>query len=314
MKKLKGYHEKSPKQAESWTCGMHSLRNAMIAKCKMRGFKEDISISRIMDIWNKPRQGFLRPLVNSIKVFENQDINGFSVQTIHSGEEKNIEKYVENLVTPVIVFGFAGRGSKGKLMTYTKKKGRKRFHTACVVDCVNGNLLLNDSAYGNYSWILKEDREIIDEVAYFNVEPFKPELTHPLEEVFVTQKFGEDKAYYRQFGGDWVNGHQGLDLRTRTKEWPNGIGTHIRASHAGKIVKQGNDPKGYGKWIELKGEKFTTRYCHLNDFVFNTGEDVKQDTVIGTSGDTGNIKGVHLHYEVFVDGKRVDPNKYLPKV
>ena len=264
-----------------------------------------------MDIWGKPRQGFLRPLVNSIKVFENQDINGYTIKTIHSGEEKNIEKYVENLVTPIIIFGFAGRGNKGTLMTYTKKKGRKRFHTACVVDCVNGDLLLNDSAYGNYSWILKKDREIIDEVAYFNVEPFKPELTYPLEEVFVTQDWGERPEYYKQFGWKF---HEAIDYRTKTKKNPDGIGTEILAMHDGRISRLWKN-KYSGNCLELKGEKFSTIYAHLSEYIYTTGEDVKQGQVIALSGNSGlSSTAAHLHIELHEDGRRVDPNKYLPKV
>ncbi len=59
-------------------------------------------------------------------------------------------------------------------------------------------------------------------------------------------------------------------------------------------------------------EGLCTVYAHLSSFEAESGSDVMQGQVIGRVGISGNSFGSHLHFEVRVDGKTVDPLEYLP--
>ena len=69
---------------------------------------------------------------------------------------------------------------------------------------------------------------------------------------------------------------------------------------------------GYGKHIRIDhGYGYLTLYAHLNSYNVRRGQKVKKGDVIGFVGNTGRSKGVHLHYEVHKDGKKVNPVNYF---
>jgi len=56
-----------------------------------------------------------------------------------------------------------------------------------------------------------------------------------------------------------------------------------------------------------------TYYAHMNALSVKVGDRVYKGQKIGEIGRTGKVTGVHLHFEVRIDGKTVDPLNYLPK-
>ena len=85
-------------------------------------------------------------------------------------------------------------------------------------------------------------------------------------------------------------------------------GTPIVASGDGIVVKVGW-AGGYGNTIRIKhNSTYETMYAHLSKFAKNIkkGTRVKQGSIIGYVGSTGNSTGPHLHYEVMVNGKKVN--------
>ena len=69
---------------------------------------------------------------------------------------------------------------------------------------------------------------------------------------------------------------------------------------------------GYGKHIRIDhGYGYLTLYAHLNSYNVRRGQKVKKGDIIGFVGNTGRSKGVHLHYEVHKDGKKVNPVNYF---
>lgn len=98
--------------------------------------------------------------------------------------------------------------------------------------------------------------------------------------------------------------HGGIDLSAN-------VGTPVRAPADGKVTSTGY--KGQlGKMIEVDhGFGVETRYGHLSKIAVKRGETVKRGQIIGYAGNTGYSTGPHLHYEVSVNGKRVDPMKYI---
>ncbi len=89
----------------------------------------------------------------------------------------------------------------------------------------------------------------------------------------------------------------------------------IRAAADGVVVSAESHP-AYGNVTlvahgRLVGAALTTLYAHQADFLAGPGEQVKRGDEIGTIGSTGWSTGPHLHFEVRLDGRAVDPMPYL---
>ena len=95
----------------------------------------------------------------------------------------------------------------------------------------------------------------------------------------------------------------------------------IIAHSAGKVIfcqtgyKNAKGSKGnasYGNCVKIDhGNGFATLYAHLNKVYVVNGQSVEHGQAIGYMGDSGNAYGAHLHFEVWKDGKRIDPTAYL---
>lgn len=85
-------------------------------------------------------------------------------------------------------------------------------------------------------------------------------------------------------------------------------GEIVHAAHAG-TVEVGVD-SACGKWVLVKGTRFTTKYCHLSTILVNTGDSVLPLERIGLVGQTGEAFGPHLHFVLWDNGVRVAPEGY----
>lgn len=98
--------------------------------------------------------------------------------------------------------------------------------------------------------------------------------------------------------------HKGIDISTYT-------GTEVIAPANGVVI-EARSGGGLGLTITLDhGFKFETRYGHLSKFNVRKGDRVKRGDIIGYVGNTGKSTAPHLHYEVHVNGKDVNPKKYI---
>ncbi len=98
--------------------------------------------------------------------------------------------------------------------------------------------------------------------------------------------------------------HSGIDLAGP-------IGTPIYATADGFVGRAGV-VGGYGNLIELEhGKSIQTRYGHLSAILVRSGQRVKRGDVIGRMGSTGRSTGSHLHYEVRVDTRAVNPIPFM---
>lgn len=85
----------------------------------------------------------------------------------------------------------------------------------------------------------------------------------------------------------------------------------ISATADGKVVFAGWNG-GYGRFVEIDhGKGFRSRYGHMSKLLVKKGQEVKQGQEIGLMGSTGRSTGAHLHYEVWHDGRAVDPENFL---
>jgi murein DD-endopeptidase MepM/ murein hydrolase activator NlpD len=98
--------------------------------------------------------------------------------------------------------------------------------------------------------------------------------------------------------------HYGMDFTAPT-------GTEIYATGDGKIVTVEWSRRGYGNQIIIdNGYGYKTMYAHLTDFNVRLGQEVKRGDVIGYVGNTGLSTAPHLHYEVYMNNKKVNPINY----
>lgn len=103
-------------------------------------------------------------------------------------------------------------------------------------------------------------------------------------------------------------GHKGMDI---AGPW----GTPIVAAADGQVIEANNyDSWGYswGYYVLIyHNGTYSTRYAHLSSVAVSTGQYVTAGTIIGYEGETGNAYGAHLHFEVYENGTRVDPARFL---
>jgi murein DD-endopeptidase MepM/ murein hydrolase activator NlpD len=102
--------------------------------------------------------------------------------------------------------------------------------------------------------------------------------------------------------------HEGIDVSAP-------MGSPIQSPAAGRVVKAGWEA-GYGNVVVVDhGYGLTTKFAHASKVDGRVGQAVKRGEVIAYVGNTGLATGPHLHYEVRVNGKPVDPLRYvLPEV
>lgn len=98
--------------------------------------------------------------------------------------------------------------------------------------------------------------------------------------------------------------HNGLDMAGP-------MGTPIYATADG-IVGRAQWVGGYGNYVEINhGGEIQTRYGHMSQLLVQPGARVSRGQQIGLMGSTGRSTGSHLHYEVRVDGRPINPVPFL---
>ncbi|MFK7929508.1 MAG: M23 family metallopeptidase [Myxococcota bacterium] len=117
---------------------------------------------------------------------------------------------------------------------------------------------------------------------------------------YMTSDFGYRKSPF----GRVAQFHKGIDI-SNDKNTPIGAaapGTVLRAEYSG----------GYGRIVEIDhGYGVTSRYAHLARLSVRAGDVVRRGQLVGKMGRSGRVTGVHLHFEVRVDGHAVDPMDFL---
>lgn len=98
--------------------------------------------------------------------------------------------------------------------------------------------------------------------------------------------------------------HRGIDFAGRP-------GTEIVSAGDGVVIFAGSR-YGFGRMIEINhGNGYVTRYAHNKENLVDVGDTVRKGEVIGLMGSTGRATGTHLHFEVLLNGRQVDPLPYI---
>ncbi|HHW12314.1 MAG TPA: M23 family metallopeptidase [Firmicutes bacterium] len=118
-------------------------------------------------------------------------------------------------------------------------------------------------------------------------------LSHPLPGGRLTSRYGKR----------WGRMHWGIDLAAPA-------GTPVRAAAAGIVTFSGWQ-NGYGLIVVLDHGSYQTKYAHNTENLVRVGDEVRRGQPIAKVGKTGNATGNHLHFELVINGERVDPLLYL---
>lgn len=98
--------------------------------------------------------------------------------------------------------------------------------------------------------------------------------------------------------------HEGIDFRGRR-------GDSVRATADGKVIFAGKNG-GYGNFIRIShGNGYTTCYAHMHQLFVSWGDRVTRGQKIGSVGNSGRSTGTHLHYEVNLNGRPINPAKFM---
>ena len=99
--------------------------------------------------------------------------------------------------------------------------------------------------------------------------------------------------------------HPGIDLAGT-------YGTPIYATAEGTVLRAGWNSGGYGNLVEIDhGRGITTRYGHMSAILVHPGDHITRGQQVGRMGSTGRSTGNHLHYEVRIDGRAVNPIPFM---
>ena len=199
--------------------------------------------------------------------------------------------YEESYEAPVIYVDNDDWYTTEKVTLQEPVAGYRR--VVAIVKHVNDNVTETD--------IIKE--EVVVEAVAKIVErgtKIPPTYIKPLSGGSITSNFGKRNISLK--GASTY--HEGVD-------WGTPIGTKVWASCGGTVTRAGWG-SGYGYVIYIKhADGRETRYAHLSKIYVKVGEYVSQGQKIALSGNSGRSSGPHLHFEMRINGKAVNPLNYL---
>jgi len=135
----------------------------------------------------------------------------------------------------------------------------------------------------------------LDKVNRYRIAADKMPLAMPVHSAF---------RYTSPYGKRWGRMHEGVDMAGP-------VGTPVHSTAEGVVTFAGWQ-RGYGNVIKVEHALGTeTRYGHLSRIHVKAGQKVSRGARIGDMGNTGRSTGPHLHYEVRVNGKAVDPLRFI---
>jgi murein DD-endopeptidase MepM/ murein hydrolase activator NlpD len=128
----------------------------------------------------------------------------------------------------------------------------------------------------------------------------------PEPQAQISQPFGPSSFWFEPAYGGYPHFHTGIDLVEP-------FGSPVYAADDGVVALVGSSSSGYGNYVVIAHSGgLDTLYGHLSTALVKVGQTVTQGQPIGMEGSTGNSTGAHLHFELRINQKPVDPAPYLP--
>jgi murein DD-endopeptidase MepM/ murein hydrolase activator NlpD len=98
--------------------------------------------------------------------------------------------------------------------------------------------------------------------------------------------------------------HEGVDIRGKK-------GERIQATASGKVIKAFKNGS-YGNYVKIDhGNGYHTIYAHMQNYLVNKGETIEQGHVVGQVGSSGRSTGPHLHYEILLNNRPINPVRFM---
>jgi murein DD-endopeptidase MepM/ murein hydrolase activator NlpD len=128
----------------------------------------------------------------------------------------------------------------------------------------------------------------------------------PEPQAQISQGFGPSTFWFEPAYGQYPHFHTGIDMVAP-------FGTVVHAADDGVVALVGSSSTGYGNYVVIAHSGgLDTLYGHLSTAVVKVGDLVTQGQPVGLEGSTGNSTGAHLHFELRINQRPVDPAPYLP--
>ena len=175
-----------------------------------------------------------------------------------------------------------------------------------------------ESPVGQRGYQIPAYIELLDQLAH-DIEDREQQLG-VLETLLAKRKMDRDVFIAgRPVKKGWMSSSFGkrTDPITGNRAWHDGVdfagkdGADVISVAAGVVV-YADTRNGYGKMVEINhGGGYSTRYGHHKDLKVKSGDIVRKGEVIGLMGSSGRSTGPHVHFEVFKNGRVVDPSTYI---
>ena len=128
----------------------------------------------------------------------------------------------------------------------------------------------------------------------------------PEPQAQISQRFGPSTYWFEPAYGSYPHFHTGIDMVEP-------FGSPVFAADDGVVALTGASSSGYGNFVVIAHSGgLDTLYGHLSTALVKVGDKVTQGQAVGLEGSTGNSTGAHLHFELRINQKPVDPTPYLP--
>ena len=166
------------------------------------------------------------------------------------------------------------------------------------VENVGDNEFIENTTINNLNVekVVEKTEEEKEREALIGMYQFK----RPIEnEYIITSRFGERSSENENVS----EYHTGIDIGAE-------YGTDIKSAVTG-IVTLVSNVGDYGKQVRIRNNNVTTLYAHCSEIFVKEGQIVADGQVIGKVGSTGNSTGPHLHFEIRVDDRCLDPEKLV---
>jgi len=128
----------------------------------------------------------------------------------------------------------------------------------------------------------------------------------PEPHAVISQGFGPTTFWFEPPYGTYPHFHTGIDMVET-------IGSPVYAADDGVVALVGSSGSGYGNYVVIAhAGGLDTLYGHLSAALVKVGQTVTQGQPVGLEGSTGNSTGPHLHFELRINQRPIDPTPYLP--
>jgi len=194
----------------------------------------------------------------------------------------------EPVPTEVRKAGFGGTDRYAKYEGYKSSELVKE--TARKLDIIHSQLVVQSRSFDEVYEKAKNKEEMLQ-----HIPAIQPVSNKNLKRLSSYYGYRTDPIYkVRKF-------HPGIDFSAPT-------GTEIYATGDGRVVEVKNSRRGYGNKIVIDhGWGYKTMYAHLHKFNAKRGDKVKRGQLIGFVGNSGKSTAPHLHYEIWKNGKKINP-------